>query len=234
MAPDKLGDLALIATGAGKARSPQGPYSGHVDPLYNFHEGLNGASFEETQALVRREGGDWNAQWRKQAQGLSGKVKVFALAAYDQNLLAGHIRFLPSSIGHLLSYPEGFARRTDENALLIVAGCVDIDGAADGLDVEMVRRVVAYARQGGYAKVQALAWSNIRAYAMWGEQFPLSAYEAADFRKVASMPAWKEPFDDMLAGAHGPEIQKMVQGALDKGMTEGEATTLWLVEMDLR
>lgn len=231
LAPDKLADQPLINSGTGKLRSPQGPYSGHVDPLYNIHCELDDTPFAELQARIDREGGHWDRYWRQLAESLLGKVRSFALVAYGNDLLAGHVRFFPSSIAHL-RVPNENRHQNDGNVLLIGAGCVDLPGAEDGLDIDLVRRVVSYARCEGYAKVQAVAWSNIRVFAMWGEQFPLSTYQAAGFRKVAPLPPDKETFDCMLAGSHGPEVQKMAQAVLDKGMTKDEANAIWLVEID--
>ena len=51
-------------------------------------------------------------------------------------------------------------------ALSRPAGYVDPPGANDGLDVELLRRAIQYARRKGYATIRALGWSNIRAYVM--------------------------------------------------------------------
>ena len=150
----------------------------------------------------------------------------------SHDMLAGHVRFFPGSVGHLRNVREEPLVAGDDDTLAIGAGCVDLEGAEDGLDKEMVTRVVRYAKQENYKRVQAVGWCNIRAYAMWSESFPVSAYEAVGFHEVARVPYVHEAFECMLEGGHGPVVQKMVQADLDAGITKDEANTIHLVEID--
>jgi hypothetical protein len=65
---------------------------------------------------------------------------------------------------------------------------------------------------------------------MWGESFPVSTYEALGFRKAASFQGDIGALKDMLSGAHGQEVQKLVTKSMAAGMNRDAANELCLVE----
>jgi len=175
----------------------------------------------------------WSEYWRDLVTDLTGKIRHFALVAYADGRQAGHVRFFPDGVAQRNPTPDG-QYQPDKDEILRIAGVVDLVGADDGLDVELLRRLVAYARNEGYAKISGLGISNIAPYAMWAEQFTHAAYEAAGFRRMQAVdPAIPGGFEDMLSGAHGEEVQKVVKKALAEGMTEDEAKTFYTMEADL-
>jgi GNAT superfamily N-acetyltransferase len=220
-----------------EVREPNRPYSGHVHPLYNIWCEVRTSSWSEfstgwrqIEQRLKEEGKDLGDHWRELAEGLD--VDYFALVAYSDGKLAGQVRFFPADVSRLRNIPEEY-RSNRKDVLLIGAGCVDLPAADDRLDVEMVRRVVEYAKRTGYKAIRALGWSNIRAHAMWGESFPVSTYEALDFRTVARVSGGPGAINDMLAGSHGEEVQKQVTAAMDAGFTMETANELFVVELDL-
>lgn len=237
VAPDRLAETPLHEMGTCELRAPYSGqpaiYADHVDPLYNIHCHLVPGW---TMPMVEKARGSraWNEYWRDLAAKLSGKVRYFAVVAYADGRQAGQVRFFPDGVTQL-GPPSDGQHLSAKDRILRVAGVVDLAGADDGLDVELLCRVLAYARSEGYAKVSGLGISNIAPYAMWAEQFTQAAYEAAGFRRMHAVdPAIPDGFEDMLAGAHGDEVQKMVQEALAGGMTKDEANTFYTMEVDLR
>jgi len=213
-----------------RAAGPQALYAAHVDPLYNIHVQLVEGGQEEAEAL--RKGREWGVFWAELAESLAGKVERFAIAAYAGGKLAGHVRFFPADAARINWLSSEYRTRRSD-VLLIGAGCVDLQGAEDGLDSALLLRVADYARERGYARIQAVGWSAIRPYAMWAESLPAAAYEAAGFRRAAMFDAPAgDAFHDMLAGAHGAVVQRMTKAALAGGIAEDQASRVYLVEYD--
>ena len=205
-------------------------YAHHVNPLYNIQEDL---------PHDPPEGDDWKRLWKELAGGLASNVEVFALVAYEGEKLAGMIRLLPKT----LTRPRYGAWRPDDHQnewtddiLWIGAAYVDDQGAADGLDSELVRRVIVHARNAGYPRIQCLGWSDVRPYAMWGQSFPATVYEKLGFRRIASVDGTHlNALPDMLAGRHSPEIQKAAKEAMaELGFTEKEANAFHIVEHECK
>jgi len=206
------------------------PYSGHVHPLYNLQEDLPAAPPEDN---------DWGGLWERLASDLAGRVEWYALAAFDRGELAGMIRFFPKTMTgprYGAWSPEEHRREWTDEILWIGGGCVDMPGTEHGLDVELVRRVVEYARKGGYARIQGLGWGNVPVYAKWGQSFPVSVYDELGFRHVAPLDGTGlHALPDMLAGAHGEPTQRQVREAMTgSGLTEADANTFYIVELDCR
>ena len=148
--------------------------------------------------------------------------------AYEEERLAGMIRFLPKTLTrprYGAWKPEDHQKEWTDDILWIGGAYVDSQGSADSLDSALVRRVIAYTRNAGYASVQCLGWSDVRPYAMWGQSFPVAVYEKLGFRRIASVDGTHlNALPDMLAGRHGPEIQKAAKEAMaEKGFTKKEA-----------
>lgn len=237
VAPDRLAAAPLHGMGTCELRAPHSGrpavYDAHVDPLYNIHCQLQ-PGWTMAKVDEARGARDWDEYWRDLAAGLADKIAHFALVAYAEGRQAGQVRFFPGGLAQLDRAPEGPHRRAGDEVLLVGAGAVDLAGADDGLDAELLQRVVAYARDEGYAGVRGLGWSNVGPYAMWGEQLPLAAYEAAGFGRVEAFDADRnDAFKDMLAGSQGADVQKIVTDALGGGMTEEEAHTRYIMEVDL-
>ena len=218
--PSKWGDVEYRA---------EGPYEQHVHPIYNLQEDI---------PADRPEDNDWEGLWEQLASDLSGKVEWYAIAAYEGDKLAGMIRFLPKT----LTGPRYGSWTAEEHRmawsdriLWIGAAFVDLRGAEGGLDVELVRSIVQYARQKGFARIQGLGWSEVRAYAMWGQSLPVSVYVALGFRRIATVDATHlHALSDMLAGHHDDEVQALVRADMEAGeLTEKAASEFYIVEHDL-
>ena len=208
----------------------EGSYDEHVHPLYNLQEDIPSDPPEND---------DWGGLWEQIARGLASKVEWFALAAYDQDKLAGMIRFFPKTITrprYGAWSPDDHRQEWTDEILWIGGAYVDFRGEEDGLDAELVRRVVQYARQQGYAKIQGLGWSDIRAYAMWGQSFPVSVYDGLGFRRIATVDgSGLHALPDMLAGHHGEGNQKRVKAAMEKrGFTQETAEKFYMVELNCK
>ena len=205
-------------------------YDQHVNPLYNLQEDLPSGPPEDD---------DWGGLWKQLASDLASKVEWFALAGYDQDKLAGMIRFFPKTITrprYGAWSPKDHQREWTDEILWTGGAYVDFRGEEDGLDTELVRRVVQYARQEGYAKIQGLGWSDIRAYAMWGQSFPVSVYDGLGFRRIATVDgSHLHALPDMLAGRHGEDTQKQVKTAMEnQGFTQQTAEEFYIVEFECK
>ena len=224
LAPGEAVDAPLRAPHSGRAAI----YVDHVDPYYNVHCELadDGASPTDGEA--------WPDYWRRLVAPLAEFATCFAVVALSDGCLAGQVRFLPRSSARLRYGPTHFGERRGEQTLLIGAGTVDLQAAEEGIDVALLQRVVGYAREAGYERVRAIAWSDVRPYAMWGESLPLESYRAAGFTVVESFVSPTRPmFKDLLGGSHGPEVRRLVEQALSRGVTVDQATILHAVELDL-
>jgi len=160
-----------------------------------------------------------------------------SLVAYDKDELAGMIRFFPKTITrprYGAWSPDDHQQEWTDEIVWIGGAYVDFRGTEDGLDTELVRRVVQYARQEGFAKIQALGWSDIRAYAMWGQSFPVSVYEELGFHRIATVDGSPlHALPDMLAGHHDAEVQKLVKADMEKrGFTQEMANEFHIVEFE--
>jgi hypothetical protein len=208
-----------------KMRHSPSPYTNHANPLYNLHCDFGLADTSKPEDV------SWSEHWANVVSELSEDVGQFSLVALAAGESAGHIRFLPASLAQLRWISHDWNIDDRDTTLLICAAYVDLPGAEDSLDSELLRRAVQSALARGCTRVLALAWSDIRAFAMWGESFPLAVYEAAGFRKLKQAdhsPA--EAFADMLAGAHGEQVQRMVREAQSTVTSPDKACELWVVE----
>jgi len=206
------------------------PYGAHVNPLYNFQEDVPHES---------PEGDDWGGLWKQLAEGLASDVELLGLVAYEGDKLAGMVRFLPKKAtkSRYGAWGEEAHKRAWANDILwIGAAFVDYQGAADGLDTELVRRVVDYARTAGYSRIQCLGWSDLRPYAMWGQVFPASVFEGKGFKPIATLDgSHLKCLPDMLAGSHGPDVQRAVKEEMEAlGLTAEAAETFHILERDCR
>ncbi len=236
VAPEHLAETPLHELGTCDLRAPHSGrpviYADHVDPLYNIHwRILPGWTMPEVEKARGQRA--WSAYWRDLAEDLASKVRHFALVAYADGRQAGQVRFFSDGLPQLDRAADGPGRPA-EGETLLVSGVVDLAGADDGLDAELLRRVVAYAREEGYAKVSGLGISNVAPYAMWAEQFMLAAYRAAGFRRVQAVDPVIPGLKDMLAGNHGKDVQTIVKEALATGITVDEANTFYTMEVDFK
>lgn len=229
--PSEVGLLPLVSQGTAPPREPEAPYADIADPLYNIHcEAGPVETTEQTKARLDAAGKTWPDYWRDLAEGVTPKDQPIAFTAYVDSRVAGKIRFFPSDKAR----PRlgiGLGGASPSGALLVTSAYVDPKGVEDKLDAALLERVVAYAREEGYASIIAVGWNEARVHAMWAEQFPASVYRAAGFvsvQKLASEDggAW----DDMLAGAHGPAAQRL---AVDAGLDPDQITERHLMVLDL-
>ncbi|MHC4180162.1 MAG: ankyrin repeat domain-containing protein [Planctomycetota bacterium] len=198
--------------GRRRRTDPPSPYAGHVWPLYNLQE--------DTGPLTPPEGDRYGAMWFELGRGLAGKVDRFALLAFADGGLAGTIRFFPKTltIQHWGGWGERNHRREWTDDILWI-GCayVDLAGIADGLDLELTRRVVAMAREDGFAKVQATGWGELPVYAMWGQAFRASVFRAAGFTPIVATKGCPDALDHMLNGCHGEEDRARARAEIQTG-----------------
>jgi hypothetical protein len=185
-------------------RSPE-IYSNHINPIYNFQEDVPAEPPVDN---------DWLGLWKSMATRLEGIVQYFALVAYEGELLAGSIRFLPKTLTKARFGAWGQEQHREEwrdDILWIGAASVDIRGSMDGLDLALLSRVIDYARTAEFGSVQAMAWSDIPVYAMWGQGLPISTYRSLGFEILVEVEKDLNAFSDMLAGGHGEPIQQLLQ-----------------------
>ena len=163
-------------------------------------------------------------------------IEWFALLACADGKLAGKIRFFPKTLtrAHFGGWREEEHRRESSDDILWVGSAyVDPLGIEHGLDIELIRRVVEYARAAGFAKVQAVGWSEVLPYAMWGESFRASGYQALGFRAIATTEGCPDAFEHMLNGCHGQWCKELVEEALKAGLSRKTAHQCQIMELDL-
>ena len=228
----------VCATLWGEPRKPADAgfmYWHHVWPHYNLQENI--LVEEIWPAKARPRNGRWGLFWLLEMPGLLvGKVDWFALLAYDGGALAGMIRFLPKTltVAHYGGWTEDEHRAEwTDDIIWIGAASTDPQGVEDGLDVELIRRAVDYARDSGFKKVQATGWSDVIPYAMWGQSFRVSAYETAGFRRIATTDGIRGGFDQMVAGVHGEYPKQQVAKYLEEIADLETAHQCHIVKYDL-
>ena len=242
LAPQQLFDVEVMVDGEerydeacralwGRRRrtDPPSPYANHVWPLYNLQE--------DTGPLTPPEGDRWGAMYFELGRGLAGKVDRFALLAFTDGGLAGTIRFFPKTltIQHWGGWDERNHRREWTDDILWI-GCayVDLQGMADGLDLELTRRVVAMARGAGFAKVQATGWGELPDYAMWGLAFRASVFRAAGFTPIATTKGCPDALEHMLNGCHGEEDRARTRAEIQTGPALDTAHQCAVLELLVR
>lgn len=223
-------DSSPLSTWGGVGFRAPGPYKEHVHPIYNLQEDVPSDPPQND---------DWGGLWEQLASDLTSKIDWYALVAYHNDKLAGMIRFFPKTITrprYGAWSPKDHQQEWTDEILWIGGAYVDLPGAEDRLDTELVRRVIQYARQEGYARIQGLGWSNIRAYAMWGQSFPVSVYKGLGFRRIATVDgSHLHALPDMLAGHHDENVQKLVKTEMDKrGFTQEMANEFYIVEFECK
>lgn len=239
LSPKRLRDFGEPRP-AGKA-----DYDVHIGPVYNIHEDILSEDVwperPVPEGCVPGVPGPndwrWGVMWEEMAKGLADKVEWFALLAYADDKLAGMIRFFPKTltVARYGAWPEQEHRREwSDDILWIGAAYVDRLGVTDGLDTELARRVVEYARAKGFAKVQALGWSEVRTYAMWGQSFPASVYEGLGFRAIATTDGCADALGDMLGGSHGEATKQQVEAELAAAIPRETAHQCHIMELGLR
>lgn len=206
----RLGELHLSGADAVQPRATD-YYPDHADPLYNLHCDVVATGKDEpSDEALQQQGKNWSDHWRELA--LATEDRPFALAAFSEGRLAGHLRFFSAERSRLRVVPEDQQKAWQQpGTLFITAGCVDQAGADDRLDAELLRQVIAWARVQGYTSVVALGWSNLRTYAIWGESLPTDVYAGAGFSVAARLDADAPALADMRAGAHGPAVQQRIE-----------------------
>lgn len=223
--PERLDDLGLADMNKTVLRTPDAQYAGHVHPLYNIH-----CELLDDDGQKDLDGKDWPAFWRGLMSGMSS-VR-FALVAFQDDKLAGYVRFFPADKAHLRAPAD--QRVTSRDTLLVGAACVDAAGQKDGLEKELVKHVIQFARTKGYRSIQALGWSDLRNYSVWGESFPMPVYESLGFSKAAEFAGSDEVLDHMIEGHHGDEDKQQVEEALEAGRTRNDVNTFRIMQLDLK
>jgi hypothetical protein len=197
------------------------PYGEHLRPLYNLQEDV---ALAEDLAPGRPADDDWQSFWVYLAGSLKGRVERFALVAGQERRLAGLLRFLPKT----LSRPrygawdvEAHRSGCTDDVLWIGAAATDMIGYADQLPTSMLTHLLSEARRLGFSRLQALAWSDVPTYALWGQAFPWSVYQASGFRRIAELDGRHlRALPDMIAGRHGDAVRELVTEQLARA---GEA-----------
>ena len=246
LTPDSLFDVELVRDGKGlygeacqqlwgKTRRPpytEGPDAycgGHVWPLYNLDQDIPRGELKPVDDQI----GEF---WFELGRDLKGKAKQFGLLAYADGKLAGKIRFYPKTLtrAHWGGWSEEEHRREwRDDILWIGSGYVDPQGIEDALDVELIRRVVEYARTEGFVKIQATGWGEAVPYAMWGESFRASAFRPHGFRTVAKTGGCPDAFEHMINGCHGKWCSDLMREAIGKGISCDTGHQCRIVELDL-
>ena len=223
-------ELPLVSTKTAPLRTPRQPYGNALDPLYNI----------QCEMGIREPGDvdssfDWGEYYTEMAETLPPELGRFALVAYAEDAIAGHVQFLPQSIGRMRHAPAEVNEGRSISILQIGTACVDSLGVEDGLDVELLRRVIAYARARHYSSLQAIGWSDIRIFSLWGESLPFRVYEEAGFEKVLRLEATPvDALQCMLDGNHGDNTLEIVTKEMaEAGLDAEKAGEMYLMEMDM-
>ena len=231
---DWVSPVSPLAWASVQLRSSE-PYGNHVRPLCNFQEDL---AVDDTTDPVRAADGNWGGLWEDLAASLQSCVGRFALVAAEGEQLAGCVRFLPKP----LSRPRYGAwslveHRTENDAsiLWIGAAAVEIPGFGQGLPRTLISSLIEEARRLGYERMQALAWSNVPVYALWGQALPWVVYEEAGFHSIAEASgASLCALPDMIAGIHGGIVRKIVTAQLERAaLSPVDAEHFAIVERSL-
>ena len=214
--------------------APDSHYGHHVYPLYNLQEDILREDVWPSHA--KAEDDKWGLLWFELGRSLRGKVEQFALLAYADDKLLGRIRFFPKTltVARFGGWDEGSHRQEwSDDILWIGSGYVDREAINDRLDSELVRRVVEYGRASGFSKAQGVGWSEVLVYAMWGESFRASTYEAVGFRPIATTAGCVDAFVHMLGGCHGESDKEIVRGVLESGLHPDTGHQCQIMELDL-
>ena len=231
---DWVGPYAPQAWARVPLRTPE-PYGDHLRPLYNLQQDV---ALTPDLAAATPADGDWQALWVHLAASLAGRVERFALIAAEQDQVAGLLRFFPKRYARPRDGAwDRHAHRQDpgDDVLWLGAAAVDMRGYEDRLAIYLLDHVVDEARRLGFGRLQALAWSDVPAYALWGQSFPWMVYEAAGFRRIADTDgSGLHALPDMIAGHHGAVVQELVNTQLGhSGLTMAAADSFAVVEFEL-
>ena len=213
---------------------PDTHYGQHVYPLYNLQEDV--LQEDVWPGHAKAENDNWGLLWFELARGLRGKVEKFALLAYTDDTLVGRIRFFPKTltVARFGGWGETSHRQEwSDDILWLGAGYADHAAIRDGLDAELVRRVVEYGRASGFTKAQAVGWSEVLSYAMWGESFRASTYEGVGFHPIAATAGCVDALVHMLGGCHGEADKQMVSEAFESGLDPDTGHQCQIVELAL-
>ena len=107
---------------------------------------------------------------------------------------------------------------------------------APGVAGILEARLLDHARRHRCRRIQALGWGDLPVYALWGQAFPRSVYEAVGFRSIAEVDGSPlRALPDMLAGRHGALVQDLVERQLrSTGLTPDSAECFAIMQLDLR
>jgi hypothetical protein len=231
---DWVGPYAPSAWDRVPLRTPE-PYGDHLRPLYNLQQDV-----ALTPDLVAAEPADddWHALWLQLAASLAGRVERFALIAAVQDQVAGLLRFFPKKYARPRDGAwNRQAHRQDpgDDVLWLGAAAVDMQGYEEQLPMHLLGHIIDEARRLGILRLQALAWSDVPTYAMWGQCFPWPVYEAAGFRRIADADGSQLlALPDMVAGHHGAIVQELISNQLERScLTMAAAESFAVVEFTL-
>lgn len=230
---DWITPIAPLAWNAVQLRHTE-PYGDHLRPLYNLQEDI--AVNDETDPVTAADD-DWQFLWQELAGSLD--VERFALVVAEADQLAGCMRFLPKPMSRPRSGAwslEQHRAQNDSDVLWIGAAGVDLPGYEQDLPRAMIVTLMEEARRRGFKRLQALAWSEVPVYALWGQAFPWSVYEATGFHSIADSSGHDlHALPDMLAGIHGGIVQELVTAQLERAILTAEtAEHFAIVEYQLQ
>lgn len=209
---------------------PASPYAGHLMPYYNIHCELADEPTDALDSRIHTLGQTYEQYWQS-LPAIKLPTCPFALCATRDGKLAGYIRFYSADRSTLRNLK---ARQATTPDTLLIGGCAfALDSLNAGLDQELLKRVIADARRSGYTRLQAIAWPDVRAFALWGEGIRRSIYRSEGFKPIAVEPADPIPLSDICSGAHGAEIQKLAREEVPPNVRLGPLGELHLMELDL-
>jgi len=203
---DWVSPVSPLAWASVQLRSSE-PYGNHVRPLCNFQEDL---AVDVTTDPVRAADGNWGGLWEDLPKPLSRP-------RYGAWSLVEH------------------RTENDASILWIGAAAVEIPGFGQGLPRTLISSLIEEARRLGYERMQALAWSNVPVYALWGQALPWVVYEEAGFHSIAEASgASLCALPDMIAGIHGGIVRKIVTAQLERAaLSPVDAEHFAIVERSL-
>ncbi|MGD8237259.1 MAG: ankyrin repeat domain-containing protein [Armatimonadota bacterium] len=216
--------------------SQEGDYGGHIEAVYNMQEDIPPGDVDPED--FRDDAGElrFGDYWGHIAASLAGKVAWFSFMAFDGKMPAGKLRFFPKTVTvpRWVGWEQEEHRRdwTDE-ILWLGAAYVDPRGVEDGLDGELVRCAVHYARAAGFQRIEATGCSEVRTYAQWAEVFPASVYAAHGFATIAWGCGSPDAFEHMVNGCHGPRSRELARAAIEAGVHPDAAHRCPVMALDL-
>jgi len=183
-------------------------------------------------------------------QALCREYGSCGVMAVDDGQVVGKVRFGPTEVCDDIPFcaqqmPDRLAalaagalpKRTEltRESLSILCLQLTSEHRGRGIATAMVRRVIAWAREGGWEEIRAKATRPIPPLIEWTGMFSLHAYEKLGFGRTGQAVAFSEMVDgvrSMRAGHHGEDVRE--QWAPFAGLSDEEAAEVYPVVLCLR